>query len=392
MGLELAEPGFATACYVEIEPEARKRLIAAQRNGYMHSAPIWDDLKTFDARPWRGICDTILAGYPCQPFSHAGQRKGKDDPRHLWPDIKRIVRELEPTWCFFENVAGHLSLGLEDVVRDLRGMGFGVAAGLFSAEETGASHERQRVFILAHSEGNQRWRKQQTARAGRGRAGSSGSGSKLADANGRNSSAEWQFGRGQQRLHAQSGSSVDDAGYPPGRSDTPVRNVSNGTGPGWPQENGGAREPGESLGDTERLRWREGQPKHEIYRWRDATSCASGELAGPEIFDTLLSQRPLAPPGPSEVEEWSRALESSGHLAPAISLREIYTWARRSEAAGFEWESAPQSAVRGMVDGMATRSHALRLLGNGVHPLAAGYAFRTLAPALGLGRLDLGNP
>ncbi len=154
MGLELAEPGFAASCYVEIDDYPRETLIAAQRAGYMRPAPIWDDLKTFDARPWRGHIDTLLAGYPCQPFSQAGSRKGENDPRHLWPDIERIIGELGDglRWCFFENVAGHLTLGLETVVRSLRGMGFTVAVGAFSAAETGATHERLRVFIVAHRE------------------------------------------------------------------------------------------------------------------------------------------------------------------------------------------------------------------------------------------------
>ena len=149
MGLDLAEPGFATACFVEWEEYPRSVLIAAQRAGYFAPAPIWDNVKTFDGRPWRGLCDTVLAGYPCQPFSAAGQRKGEDDPRHLWPDVARIVGEVQPEWVFLENVPGHVSLGLETVLRTLWDMGFTPAVGLFSASEVGAPHERLRVFIVA---------------------------------------------------------------------------------------------------------------------------------------------------------------------------------------------------------------------------------------------------
>ena len=82
----------ATACFVEWE-EYRSVLIAAQRR-LRPRPPIWDNVKTFDGRPWRGLIDTDAYGYPCQPFSQAGQRKGEDDPRHLWPDVARIVGEV----------------------------------------------------------------------------------------------------------------------------------------------------------------------------------------------------------------------------------------------------------------------------------------------------------
>ncbi len=151
LGLELATGGAArVVCHVEREAFAAAVLAARMEEKALAAAPVWSDLRTFDGRPWRGVVDCITGGYPCQPFSFAGERRGADDPRHLWPSIARIVAEVEPALCFFENVGGHLSLGF-DVVRDeLQGMGFRVAAGLFSASEVGAPHRRERLFILAH--------------------------------------------------------------------------------------------------------------------------------------------------------------------------------------------------------------------------------------------------
>ena len=153
LGLMLAEPDFHTRCFVEWEEQPRNALIAAQRAGTFAPAPIWDDVTTFDGRPFAGSIDTVLAGYPCQPFSAAGQRKGTDDERHLWPDVARILVETGAEWGFFENVAGHISLGLETVLRDLWDMGYTPAVGLFSSAEAFGAHERQRVFIVAHRKG-----------------------------------------------------------------------------------------------------------------------------------------------------------------------------------------------------------------------------------------------
>jgi DNA (cytosine-5)-methyltransferase 1 len=150
LGLRLAVPTYRTVCHVEIEPACQDLLLARMAGRLLDRAPIWGDLKRFDGRAWRGLVDVVHGGYPCQPFSTAGSRRGADDARHLWPHIAAIVAAVEPQWCLFENVAGHLSLGASDVVRDLAAMGYRVALGFFTASELGAPHERERLFILAH--------------------------------------------------------------------------------------------------------------------------------------------------------------------------------------------------------------------------------------------------
>lgn len=140
-----------TLAYVEIEAFACANLVAKMETGELDSAPIWTDLKTFPSHIFRGCVDILTGGYPCQPFSAAGKRLGEDDPRHLWPYIREAVDAIQPRFCFFENVEGHVSLGLSDVLNDLGRMGYRTTAGLFSAEEVGAPHQRKRVFILAHS-------------------------------------------------------------------------------------------------------------------------------------------------------------------------------------------------------------------------------------------------
>ncbi|UWQ30954.1 DNA cytosine methyltransferase [Leisingera sp. M523] len=152
LGLHLAEPGYRTVCYVERNSFSAAALVARMADTSLAAAPVWDDIKSFDGKPWRGRVHLLSAGYPCQPFTLSGDRKGDQDPRHLWPDVARIISEVQPEWCFFENVAGHLTLGLQDVVGDLQGMGYRVAARVQSAAEVGGSHIRQRLFILAHAD------------------------------------------------------------------------------------------------------------------------------------------------------------------------------------------------------------------------------------------------
>ena len=151
LGLKRAIPNLRSVALCEIEAFAIANLVSKMEAGLMDPAPIWPDLKTFPWAAFRDQVDILTGGYPCQPFSAAGQRRGKDDPRHLWPYIADGIRLLRPRICFFENVEGHISLGLSDVIEDLAGMGYRTTWGIFSASECGAPHQRKRVFILADS-------------------------------------------------------------------------------------------------------------------------------------------------------------------------------------------------------------------------------------------------
>ena len=96
--------------------------------------------------------DLICGGYPCQPFSHAGKRQGAEDDRHLWPEVKRLVASIRPRWCLFENVAGHISMGLDEVLSDLEGEGYTAWPVVIPACALDAPHRRDRVWILGHTE------------------------------------------------------------------------------------------------------------------------------------------------------------------------------------------------------------------------------------------------
>jgi DNA (cytosine-5)-methyltransferase 1 len=109
--------------------------------GLMDPAPIWTDLKTFPWAEFRDRVDILTGGYPCQPFSSAGKRLGTEDPRHLWPYIADGIRLLRPRVCFFENVEGHISIGLRKVIADLESLGYKTTWGIFSAAECGAPAE-----------------------------------------------------------------------------------------------------------------------------------------------------------------------------------------------------------------------------------------------------------
>jgi DNA (cytosine-5)-methyltransferase 1 len=159
LGLQRVIPNLRSVALCEIEAFACANLVAKMEAGLLDAAPIWTDLKTFPWAEFRDRVDILTGGYPCQPFSAAGKRAGQDDPRHLWPYIARGIRILRPRICFFENVEGHISLGLSDVIEDLAGMGYRTTWGIFSASEVGASHQRKRVFILAYRqcEGLEGW-------------------------------------------------------------------------------------------------------------------------------------------------------------------------------------------------------------------------------------------
>jgi len=135
--------------YVEIEAFIIANLVAGMEAGILDPAPIWTDAKTFDAQPFRGRIHGIIGGYPCPGESLAGLREGHLYKGFIWPAIRRSIAATRPLWCFFENVDDHLTGTYPIIQRSLHNMGYRVEEGIFSAEEVGATHERQRLFILA---------------------------------------------------------------------------------------------------------------------------------------------------------------------------------------------------------------------------------------------------
>ena len=116
---------------------------------------IYDDVKELNSERLQpnghNKIDIITGGYPCQPFSIAGRQKGEQDSRHVWPEMFRLVKELRPTWVIGENVSGHIKLGLDTVLENLESEGYSARAFSISASSIGAVHQRERVWILAHS-------------------------------------------------------------------------------------------------------------------------------------------------------------------------------------------------------------------------------------------------
>ena len=149
LGLSRVLRDLRTIAYCEREAFAAANLVSKIEQGALDAAPVWTDLKTFPWADFHGLVDILSGGYPCQPFSKAGLRRGKEDPRHLFPWILDGISIMRPGYCFFENVEGHIERGLQDVLRELERVGYETAWGMFTAEEVGYPHQRRRVFILA---------------------------------------------------------------------------------------------------------------------------------------------------------------------------------------------------------------------------------------------------
>jgi len=322
----------------------------------LDQAVVWDDVATFDGHPWRGAVDIVTAGYPCQPFSVAGKRRGADDPRHLWPHVARIIGEIKPPFVFLENVAHHLRLGFPEVAAGLVGMGFKLAAGLFTAAEVGAPHKRERLFILAIREGDEladparllrhplEWREPD------------GTAAPVADAEGQRQrepadEADAVAGRGAARDepgdHGRALADAADRQFPL---------------PGWGAEGREGSGPlGAGLADADgerRLQAERGQPADcgpdpcggDV----DDPDGAGSQGWGDDVGEHA-GERPAWPPGPGDADGWARYLRAAPDLEPA---------------------------VRRGADGLAHRVDRLRLCGNGVVPLVAAHALRTLAAEL----------
>ena len=147
--------GWRTVCSVEWDPYAASVLVQRQNDGCFPAPgfPIWDDVQTFDGRPWRGRVDVISGGFPCQDISTAGKGGGLKGTRSsLWGQFKRLICEVKPLWVFVENVPGLLTNGMGRVLGDLADIGYDAEWEVLSAADVGAPHLRKRVFIVAHTQ------------------------------------------------------------------------------------------------------------------------------------------------------------------------------------------------------------------------------------------------
>lgn len=345
LGVELAVPSARTVCMVEREAFAVAQLVSAMEAGHLAPAPIWSDARTFNGRAWRGAVDGLIGGIPCQPHSLAGRKQGQNDERDLWSDARRIIVQSGAWFVLIENVSGMLSAGSDEIAgaervcRDLHKLGFSVEGGLFTASEVGAPHQRERVFILgvadSYSEyGHGPW----VEWAGRRRE-SPDSSSELADTisergcgghSGRENAADADTA-GEARLRRLE--YPESIGCRAWRSE-PARQF----------RQLGSAIASSSMDDTSIARSR----PIPIQPWRQNE--AGRNFDWPSTF----------PPGPGDAEGWREVLARAPQLEPAF---------------------------RRVADGLACRMDIarvdrLRMLGNGVVPLEAAYALRTLITRL----------
>jgi DNA (cytosine-5)-methyltransferase 1 len=343
LGVELAIQGARSVCMVEREAFAVSSLVSAMEQGLLHPAPVWSDARSFDGRAWRGAVDGVIGGIPCQPHSLAGRKRGSLDARDLWSDARRIIVQSGAWFAVIENVGGMLSAGADEVAgaervwRDLRKLGFQVEIGLFTAAEVGASHERERVFILAIQDLGDA-------------AGQRSHATPFTGADSRNEGGRARHAQSQRRGGYVVTSEVADAGgYGQLRSTKPH------IGSIGPKQQAPRRSDAErcdcSLVDADAgaSEVREG---HAAFRGRWAEQPASDRAASRSVG--------LFPPGPNDVPSWRDTLSRSPELEPAF---------------------------RRVADGLASRLDIarvdrLRMLGNGVVPLQAAYAIRTLVTRL----------
>jgi DNA (cytosine-5)-methyltransferase 1 len=166
--------GWRTVCAVEWEEYPASVLCARQNDKILPTFPIWDDVQTFDGKPWQGIIDVVSGGFPCQDISAAGKGGGIAGSRSsMWKHMARIIGEVRPKYCFVENSPMLTSRGLGVVLGDLASLGFDAEWGVLSAADVGANHGRERIWIvgtntkqprfLSHSMYNRsRWGQQQS--------------------------------------------------------------------------------------------------------------------------------------------------------------------------------------------------------------------------------------
>ena len=144
--------GWKTVCAVEWEPYPASVLVARQNDGILPPFPIWDDVQTFDGKPWRGLVDVVSGGFPCQDISSAGKGAGIEGERSsMWKHMARIVGEVRPRLVYVENSPLLIKRGAALVISDLTSLGYDCQWCIVSAADCGAPHKRDRFWLVANA-------------------------------------------------------------------------------------------------------------------------------------------------------------------------------------------------------------------------------------------------
>lgn len=347
-------------CYVEGEVAAAASLVASMEAGWFHPAPVWSDMRTFDAQPWHGFVHILASGDPCQENSVAGKRAGAAGARFLAPEVCRIAAECRPDIVFRENVPGNADGQLAAIVPPLERLGYRIAAGIFSSAETGNTMRRERLFIMAVADGGsggdrrlQCRRELRLLPKGDGACGRNDIA--LAQPEGVRPREGWSEHAGQQGRCAVAGASSamgSTIGCGDGRIPTDAgrgsieRVAADGSGDGRLETMGSASsaEP-------------QGQQRGQHHALGRQVKGGHPLVPGRAVLP------PAVIPGPTD-SRWIDVLDRFPELQPALS------------------EEEAQSHLRRGIDTMAHRVERLRATGNGVDPITAAYAFLSLSALL----------
>ena len=353
IGFRLAVPNARTVCYVEREISSVSVLVNGIEKGILDDAPIWTNSTTFDGSPWIGKVDWIIGGFPCQPWSVAGKREGKEDERWLWDDIKQIAMSVQPTGFFLENVSGLITgHGIDSILGDLSEMGFDAQWGSVKAGEIGAPHRRERVFILAARRGTD-------CRFNDILGNTESYGHEHSKRTDRRDKCESLNGNKVRNISSPTDNSELDDTKHNGWNATEEQGSDGQTVSGSEKRENSAIE---SKG-TDNTRVTLENSSSERLQGIGAESQDRGNIGLSNRTQVTRSELGIFPPAPNS-EEWESILREHPRLSPAL------------EKSSFEPD------VRGMVNGMAPglhRADRLRILGNGVVPIQAAYALTVLA-------------
>ena len=306
-------------------------LVAKMEAGELDAAPVFTDVKTFPYGEFRGCVDILSGGFPCQPFSAAGKREGVEDPRHLFPYIADGIRECQPRIVFLENVEGIISAKTADgesvlqyVLRELEGLGYRATAGVFSAAEVGAPHQRKRVFILGYSN------------------------HKGLEGHDENSASEHWKDKGDVAGSRSGGGDPEELADSNSEGLEGLRECNNSKG--WEASNGQLR------GGNQVWPSRPSEPQHD---WEEPRVTAVGDTKGKQ-------GSPSDNGGEQGASSQSKQVQSGG--GDCGSLRQS--------------TGQTESGLGRTANGSSSRVDRLRLLGNGVVPATAAKAFLTLIQRL----------